>query len=317
MRFFLKNANIAYRENVRIGDITGMNQENILPFIVYPDSINSFILLIKELKKRSLSFEVLGGITNTYLCNSFYRDVLIITTKIKDIKYYENTIEVTCGYNLTRLAKELSSKGICGYEGFIGIPGTVGAAALNNSGAFNSNMSKVVKSVQVFNTETEIIENYNNNELKYDTRTSILKGTKHLIILSIIFDTSSHDDIKAINKIIEKNSYYRKTVIDGKRKSLGSVFVSSTLKYLYYNHKIAFTFKKIFNLPLKLIFHNARINTFMDFLFLGKPQLAFHCDSLNRFTWTKKTTEQDFINYIKSMQTLANNKLKLEIEIKK
>lgn len=57
--------------------------------------------------------------------------------------------------------------------------------------------------------------------------------------------------------------------------------------------------------------------TFLDFLFLGKPSLAKHCDSLNRFCWKKDTKEEDFMEYLNYMQKLAGNQLKLEIEIRK
>lgn len=317
MKHFLEKSHIKYKENVCIHDLTGMNQNSILPIVSYPDSIASLLQLVNEIKKHNYSFEVLGGITNTYLCNSFYRDIVIITTKMKDLTYYDGTIEVSCGYNLTKLSKELSNKGIGGYEGFIGIPGTVGAAAINNSGAFNSCMSKVVKFIKYLNTETGDIESINNRELKYDTRTSVLKGANNIIVLSVILDTSFHDDKNSINRKIEINSTYRKKNVDGKRKSLGSIFVSSSLKYLFDNHKIAFTLKKICNFPFKHVFHSTKINTYLDFLFLGNPNLAAHCDSLNRFTWSDRTTEKDFINYISYMQKLSNNKLILEIEIKK
>lgn len=300
-----------------VHDLTGMNQNGIIPIVSYPDSVASLLQLFNEIKKRNLSFEVLGGNTNTYLCNSFYRDIVIITTKMKDLTYFDSTIEVACGYNLTKLSKELSNKGISGYEGFIGIPGTVGAAAINNSGAFNSCMSKVVKSIKYLNTETGNIESINNKELKYNTRTSILKGSNNIIVISVILDTSFHDNKDSINRKIEINSAYRKKNIDGKRKSLGSIFVSTSSKYLYDNHKTAFILKKICNFPLKHILHSKKINTYLDFLFLGNPKLAAHCDSLNRFTWSDRTTEKDFINYISYMQKLSNNKLTLEIEIKK
>lgn len=317
MKYFLEKSHIKYKENVCIHDLTGMNQNGIIPIVSYPNSVASLLQLFNEIKKRNLSFEVLGGITNTYLCNSFYRDIVILTTKMKDLTYFDSTIEVACGYNLTKLSKELSNKGISGYEGFIGIPGTVGAAAINNSGAFNSCMSKVVISIKYLNIETGNIESINNRELKYNTRTSILKGANNSIVISVILDTSFHDDKDSINRKIEINSAYRKSNIDGKRKSLGSIFASTSLKYLYDNHKMAFTLKKICNFPLKHIFHSKKINTYLDFLFLGNPKLAAHCDSLNRFTWSDRTTEKDFINYISYMQKLSNNKLTLEIEIKK
>lgn len=312
---YLEHNNIKFKENVKIGEITGMNQKRIIPIVAYPSSIEELIGLIKHIRTQNISYEVLGGLSNTYLCNSFYRDIIVITTRVKDILYGDNSFEVACGYNLTKLSRELSKKGIAGYEGFIGIPGTIGAASINNSGAFNSSMHTVVKSVKVLVDEKIII--ITNKDLNYRTRSSLLKYRKDYIVISVILDISKRDEISKINKRIEYYSEYRKKYIDGKKKSLGSVFVSTSLRELYNNNKIAFTFKKLCNYPLKLIFHSKKINTFMDFLFLGKPQLAQHCDSLNRFVWDEKTTEDDLFDYIDFMQDLANNKLELEIDIKR
>ena len=98
---------------------------------------------------------------------------------------------------------------------------------------------------------------------------------------------------------------------------MGSIFVSSSLTEIGKRHKIAIFTKKIINQPFKFFFHNTSINTFLDFLFLGKPSLAKHCDNLNRFCWQKNTKEDDFMKYLNYMQKLAGNQLKLEIEIRK
>lgn len=317
MRDFLDQKHIQYKLSVPIGQLTGMNQKGILPIVVYPVSVDNLRLLMKEIYKRNISYDVLGGLSNTYLCESYHKDIVVITTKVRDMVYKDNTLCIGCGYSLTKLSKELSEKGISGYEGFIGIPGSVGAAAINNSGAFNSSMSKVVLGVNIINAKGK--EEYLNNEdLQYSLRNSLLKrNLDRGVVLSIDLDISHKVDTAVLHNRIKEFSNYRKKNIDGNRKSLGSVFVSSTLCNLYCHHRVAIFFKRLFYQPLKFIFHNKRLNTYMDFLFLGKPQLAKHCDSLNRFCWDKNTTEKDFMYYINVMQKLAHGKLRLEIDIRK
>lgn len=316
MKFFLEQNGIIYKEKIPLQKISGMNQKGILPLIAYPDSVEKLKVLVREIFKRELSYDIFGGLTNTYLCESYKRDIVVITTKVQDLTDNGDSICVGCGYNLTKLSKTLANKGISGYEGFIGIPGTVGAAAINNSGAFSSSMSKVVIGIHVFNGEK--VAYLDNSQLQYTTRHSILKGDiSKGIVLSVVLDTTRKESTDALIQKIAEISRHRKTNIDGRRKSLGSVFVSSTLKELYNHHKVAMSVKKICNQPFKILFRSKRINTYLDFIFLGKPWLAKHCDSLNRFCWDRNTTEEDFFDYIKNMQELAHNKLTLEIEIKK
>lgn len=154
--------------------------------------------------------------------------------------------------------------------------------------------------------------------MNYSTRNSILKEHKiDGIVLSVTLSTKNNDNLENIKARIQKVVQIRKEKIDGHRKSLGSVFVAATMAEIAKRHRIGIMMKKMVNVPFKLLFHSNRINTFLDFLFLGLPSLAKHCDSMNRFCWDKDTTEADFYRYINSMQKLAGNKLKLEIDIKK
>lgn len=313
---YLNNEKIFYKQNVSLAALTGMYQEGILPLVVYPNSKDKIKSLIAEIKSRNLSYDILGGLSNTYLCSTYSRDVVIVTTKMKDIRYEKASVYVDCGYSLTKISRELSSKGITGYEGFVGIPGTIGAAAINNSGALGSSMHKVVKSVHLID-EYGTEQVMSTEDLCYSTRSSILKGAAGFVVLEVELDTSHFDELSKIQERILNGSIYRKTVVDGKRKSLGTVFVASTMKELQERHRIALFFKKMFNAPLKLLFHSQELNKFMDFLFLGHPRLAKHCDRLNRFAWDKNTRESDFFYYLDTMQRLAGNQLKLEIEIRK
>lgn len=280
---FLKNNQIPYKEHIPLSEFTGMNQMGILPLIVYPKKIEQLKTIYLKIINSKLSFDILGGITNTYLSNNYQRDIIIVTTKLKGIEKSDETIWVECGYSLTKIARKLSSEGITGYEGFIGIPGTIGAAAINNSGAFNSNISNVVKKVRLLTPQGHTID-LNNTELKYTTRNSVLKNNLEKgIVLCVELDITNKDTIENIQTKIKTVNTFRKSYIDGKHKSLGSIFVSSTLREIGKRHKLAIFTKRIINQPFKLFIHNNRFNTFLDFLFLGKPSLAKHCDSLNRF----------------------------------
>lgn len=314
---YLTRNSIEYKTDVKLSALTGMNQDGVIPLLVFPSTINQLIDLYKLIKAHKLTVDILGGISNTYLSSSYYRDIVVKTTKLNNVLYSENSVTVECGCSLTKISKELSSKGYSDYEGFVGIPGTVGAAAINNSGAFNSSMHKVVKNVTVLTTDG-VIETLSNEQLKYGTRSSVLKTQScDFVLLSVELVLGRIEDAQTISKRIEENKKYRKNTVDGKRKSLGSCFVATTIKELKQRHKCRFFCKKLVYGLIKLFNHSLRMNTYLDFLFLGHPELAKHCDSLNRFAWDKETKESDFFHYIDVMQELSNHNLKLEIEIRR
>ena len=109
-------------------------------------------------------------------------------------------------------------------------------------------------------------------------------------------------------------------VVDGKRKSLGSVFVSSGYSALHRRFRFRFLFLRVLLGPLKYFTkYTAKVNklrTYLTFFLLGYPELAKHCDFVGRFCWDKDTTEDNFNSYLTKMDRLSGGQLKLEIQIK-
>lgn len=314
---YITRNSIGYKTNVKLSEMTGMNQEGVIPMLVLPSNVDQLVDLYKLIIDDKLTVDVLGGLSNTYLSSSYYRDIVIKTTKVNNVAYKEKSVIAECGCSLTKISRELSSKGYSGYEGFIGIPGSIGAAAINNSGACGSSMDKVVKNVIVLLTDGTI-RIISNEEMKYENRSSILKRKNEgFVVLAVELSIENTDDVSSISKKIEKNKQYRADKIDGKRKSLGSCFVATSLIELTKRNKFRLLIKKLLHGIIKLFNNSPQLNTYLDFLFLGHPELAKHCDSLNRFTWDKETKESDFFHYIETMQELSNHNLKLEIEIRR
>lgn len=317
LRQFLEINGIDYNVEVAKQSLTGMMSKEILPIVSYPNTLHKFKSLMSYLTENSFSYEVIGALTNTYLAEGFRRDILIKTTKMKGVKYGENEAVIAeCGCNLTKLSREFSAQAIAGYEGLVGIPGTVGGAVVNNSGGFGSSMDKVVKRVLVLENGMECW--INNNEMGYDTRSSALKrGERHAVVLAVELDISHKRLQYEIDKNLENFAKFRKRWIDGTRKSLGSVFCADSLSELVRRNRVKFTARRLLSAFLRIFIKHPRLNVWLDFFFLGDASMAKHCDSLNRFCWDADTTEKEFYEYISFMQSKADNKLKLEIQIKR
>lgn len=313
---FLNDNNIPFTESVLLSRFTGMNLKGTIPIVAKPTSTVSLIALYGFLLSSNYSYEIVGCLTNTYLCESFYRDIIIQTTHICEYTDKGDTVEVSCGYNLTKLAKKLSSEGIAGYEGFIGIPGTVGAAVINNSGAFNSCMENVVKEISYIDLKGQNIR-LNHEDLQFGIRETILKSKNFGVLLTVVLDTSRKESVSLIGDRIQKITTTRKKEIDGKRKSLGSIIVGPTQQKIWDNHRIAFLLRKILYLPFKYTPWHKRANCILSFLVLGKPNLSRHCDNLGRFCWTNDTKESDFFEYLTFLKEVSIDNIKFEIEIKK
>lgn len=317
----LNQLGIAFKQEVPLKQLTGINQAGQLPLVAYPSTQSQMIDLCKIISStKDTTYEIFGGLTNTYLCESFQRDIVIFTTRYNSIhinQATDNVINVESGCSLTKIAKLLVKNGVKGYEGLVGIPGTIGAAAINNSGAFGCSMSNVVLGVLCISIKNGKLIYFNNAELQYKKRNSILKGQNQYLVLSVDLDIQTKVAPQTVISKMYQNIEVRRTKIDGKRKSLGTIFIASSMNELYNRHRIATIFGKILNIPNKLLFHRHDWDIAIRFFCLGHLELAKHCDSIGRFCWDENTTERDFFHYIKTMQSLACGQLELEIEIKK
>lgn len=315
LKSFLSDNQIPYKENIQLAELTGMSLSGVLPLIAKPRSIAQLECLYRFIISGSFSHIIIGGLTNTYLCDGFYRDIIIQTIGVKDIVIEENRTIVGAGYGLSRIARELSEKGVSGYEGFVGIPGTVGAAAINNSGAFGYEMSNVVVEVRGIDSHGNGIT-YTNEQMVYSPRNSLLKGKEDLLVTSIVLNTSTRGDIPTINNAIQRYSIIRRRDIDGHRKSLGSIVAGHSLMRLWDHNRLAFFVKRCLFFPFRRSNKKKEIQCKIDFGVLGGLHLAKFCDSIGRFCWTKDTKESDFFEYLFFIKSKSKNEIQLEIDIK-
>jgi UDP-N-acetylmuramate dehydrogenase len=76
-----------------------------------------------------------------------------------------------------------------GVENLSLIPGTIGAAPMQNIGAYGVEVKDVIESVRFFNLETEAFETYSNEECQFGYRDSIFKSVLkgRIVITSVVF----------------------------------------------------------------------------------------------------------------------------------
>lgn len=79
--------------------------------------------------------------------------------------------------------------GYAGIENLSLIPGTVGAAPIQNIGAYGIEVKNVIESVRFFNIETSTFETYSNTDCQFGYRDSIFKRLlkNRIVITSVIF----------------------------------------------------------------------------------------------------------------------------------
>ncbi len=134
-----------------------------------------------------------------------------------------NILTCDCGYLMTRLAKHRNRLGIDGYVGFVGLPGTVAGAAINNAGCYGSLASDKIISVEII--QNRKVLTLSKKELAYSFRNSVLKRKEiEGVVLTVCFDTSKRMDTNILEKKSKEYIKHRKEYQEHIHPNLGSVF---------------------------------------------------------------------------------------------
>jgi len=179
-------------------------------------------MIINKLKKENIKYLVLGNGSNIIFESNYYDGVIIKLDKISSIKYNDKFVTVGAGYSLIKLAMETIEKGLSGLEFAAGIPGSVGASTAMNAGAYNSDMSNIVKSVKVLNEEMKIVT-MSNTDLQYEYRDSFLKKNPTYIVLSTTFELSSGNK-EEMKELVKERRIKRTSSQPLNMPNAGSVF---------------------------------------------------------------------------------------------
>lgn len=197
--------------------------KSIAKYLITIESESSLEELSIFLKKNNEEVLVLGEATNVVLPN--YYDGIVIKTILSDTNYISKS-EVTVGssVNWNSFVGWTLNNNLPGLENLTLIPGSVGAAPIQNIGAYGIEVCDFIKSVRFFDLMTNSIKEFNNAECKFGYRASIFQNM-HIIILSVTFKFLP----KPINiNYISIQNYLENNKID--KSSLNPKTLSSIVK---------------------------------------------------------------------------------------
>ena len=222
IKSFFDKHGIMYTENTSLKKYNTYKLETTCNYLVFPKTEEELINILKEIKKEGIKYLILGNGSNVILSMKNFNGVVIKLDNINDVKFNDNIVTVGAGYSLIKLSLDTINKGLSGLEFAAGIPGLVGASTAMNAGAYNSDMSSVVKSVRVLTDDLNIIE-MTNEEMNFSYRDSFIKEHKDYYVLSTTFELSS-GDVDSMMHLVQERRLKRLASQPLNMPSAGSVF---------------------------------------------------------------------------------------------
>ena len=102
------------------------------------------------------------------------------------------TLTIGAGENWDDFVATTITRGFAGLETLSGIPGTVGAAPIQNIGAYGHEISEFVTRVRTYDRQTKAIKTFTNAECEFEYRNShFKKNPGRYIVLSVQFQIRS------------------------------------------------------------------------------------------------------------------------------
>lgn len=161
-------------------------------------------------------FLILGGGSNVLFVNDF--DGVIIKNEIKGKEITDENdeyvnVKIKSGEVWHEMVMWSVKNNWNGIENLALIPGTVGAAPVQNIGAYGVEVKDVLQNVSIYNFETKKIEVLNNDQCKFSYRNSIFKNELKgkFFILEIVLQLRKknhiyHTSYGTINTELEKRN---------------------------------------------------------------------------------------------------------------
>ena len=180
------------KQNYSLKKYNSFNIDVVAKEFIQINSVKELIDLQKNSKNKNKLF--IGGGSNILFTNNFEGLVVHINLKgisVKKMNENFSEIKVMSGENWNELVNWCIENNLGGLENLSLIPGNVGAAPIQNIGAYGVELKDVFISCEVYDLNAEKLNIYNLNDCKFGYRDSIFKKNKNLIVVSVKMKLSS------------------------------------------------------------------------------------------------------------------------------
>lgn len=136
---------------------------------------------------------IIGGGCNIFFTKDF--DGLVIHPYIKGLREISDEeeededifLEVNASEDWDEFVAYCVERGFAGLENLSYIPGTVGAAPIQNIGAYGAEVKDVIREVVAVDMESGETVSFSNAECEFGYRDSVFKRTNKYLVISVVF----------------------------------------------------------------------------------------------------------------------------------
>lgn len=164
--------------------------------LVNPESFEEVVEVVKLCKKDSVPCYIIGNGTNLLVKDGGIRGVVVKLSKLDKIKLQGTKIIAESGALLKDVSDFALENSLTGFEFACGIPGSIGGAVTMNAGAYNGEISYVIESAKIIDSDGNI-KVLSKEELELGYRiSSILKYGYTVLEVTFNLEKGEYSKIK-------------------------------------------------------------------------------------------------------------------------
>lgn len=165
--------------NISLKQYTTMKLGGETRYMATADSASDVVSLYRNARKENLPIFVLGGGSNVITHDEVFEGIVLLN-KIKGFEVISENDETTdvkigAGEVWDEVVEKAIGLGLQGVEAMSGIPGTAGAAPVQNVGAYGQEIADTLISLEAYDSKTDTIVTISADECDFSYRNSIFR----------------------------------------------------------------------------------------------------------------------------------------------
>lgn len=177
--------------NIPLKNYTTMRLGGNARFMTEAHTPEDIATVYRNAKTQNLPIFILGGGSNVIVHDEGFVGIVVRNRipgfEIIDDQASTTTLRIGAGENWDEVVKRSVDMNLSGIEAMSAIPGTAGAAPVQNVGAYGQEIADTLISLEAYNSETDNFVSLQNSDCGFSYRDSIFRGEAagRYVIISI------------------------------------------------------------------------------------------------------------------------------------
>ena len=213
------------RQNIPLAEFTTWRVGGPARWIIEPESVDEVLAALQWAKANGQPCQVIGAGSNLLIHDNGLPGLTLSLRRLQGAELDSNSgvIEALAGEPIPTLARRAARAGLKGLAWAVGIPGTVGGAAVMNAGAQGGCTADWLEAVRVVPIQGGESFELKRDQLEFDYRHSRLQQ-ENLLVLSARFRLEPGHNPQELRRETNSNLSHRTSTQPYTLPSCGSVF---------------------------------------------------------------------------------------------